>query len=66
MVEDVTFRHKINYVTIFQEILNLEGHLNHYYNFAEWMDFAYRWSFSDGEFAINGATPSSFLEIRGF
>ena len=28
MVEDGAFSHKINYVTIFQEILNLEGHQN--------------------------------------
>ena len=28
MVEDGTFSHKINYVTVFQEIINLEGHPN--------------------------------------
>ena len=28
MVEDGNFSHKIDYVTIFQEILNLEGHPN--------------------------------------
>ena len=28
MVEDGDFSHKIDYVTIFQEILNLEGHPN--------------------------------------
>ena len=30
-----------------------------YGDFAEWMDFAYWWGFSNGEPAINGATPSS-------
>ena len=29
MVEDGAFSHKIDYVTIFLEILNLEGHQNH-------------------------------------
>ena len=29
MVEDGAFSHKIDYVTIFQEILNLERHPNH-------------------------------------
>ena len=28
MVEDGAFSHKIDYVTIFKEILNLEGHPN--------------------------------------
>ena len=28
MVEDGAFRHKIDYVTMFKEILNLRGHLN--------------------------------------
>ena len=28
MVEDCAFSHKIDYVTIFKEILNLEGHPN--------------------------------------
>ena len=28
MVEDGDFRHKIDFVTFFSEILNLEGHLN--------------------------------------
>ena len=46
-VADGAFRY---YVTIFKDILNLEGHLNHYGfksygNFAEWVDFAHWWSF---------------------
>ena len=32
-----------------------------YGDFAEWVDFAYWWSFSGGGSAINGATPSSLL-----
>ena len=47
-------------------ILNLEGHPNckmqitfkSYGNFAEWVDLAYRWSFSGGRSEINGATMS--------
>ena len=30
MVKDGAFSHKIDYVLDFQEILNLEGHLNHF------------------------------------
>ena len=30
-----------------------------YGNFAEWIDFAYWWSFSAGGSAIDGATPSN-------
>ena len=32
-----------------------------YGDFAEWVDFAYWWSFSGGGSAINGATPSSLF-----
>jgi len=32
-----------------------------YGNFAEWMDFAYWWSFSGGGSAINAATLFSFF-----
>ena len=47
MVEDNAFGHKIDYVTIVKDILNLEGHywFKSYGDFAEWVDFAYRWSF---------------------
>ena len=31
-----------------------------YGDFAEGVNFAYWWSFSGGDSAINGATPSSF------
>ena len=50
MVEDGAFSHKIDYVTIFWEILNPEGHPNRITGskvFSEWVDFAYWWSFSD-------------------
>ena len=66
MVEDDVFSDKIDYVTSFQEILNLEGHQNRITGlrvtatFAEGVNFAYWWSFSVGGSAINGATPSSF------
>ena len=32
-------------------------------NFAEWVDFAYRWSFSGRGSAINGTTPSNFFRL---
>ena len=56
MVEDSAFSHKIDYVrhpncTAGSKVTAID--------FAEWMDFAYWWSFSGGGSAINGATPSS-------
>ena len=66
MVEDGAFSHKIDYVTIFlgdsksQRASNLHYWFKSYNNFAEWVDFAYWWSFSGGRSAINGATPTSF------
>ena len=53
------FSHKIDYVTIFKDILNLEGHywFKSYGDFSEWVDFAYWWSFSGGGSVINGAYP---------
>ena len=46
MVEDEVFSHKIDYVTIFKEILNLEGHywFKSYGHFAELVGFACWWS----------------------
>ena len=47
MVEDGAFSHKIDHVTIFKEILNLEGHPKRITgskvtgNFAEWVEFDY-------------------------
>ena len=45
MVGDGAFSDKIDFITIFQEILNLKGHymFKSYGDFAEWMDFAYWW-----------------------
>ena len=57
MVEDWTFSHKIDYITIFWEILNPEGFwywFKSYGDFSEWVDFAYWWSFS-GE----GSAPAA-------
>ena len=50
LVGDGAFSHKIDHVAIFYEILNLEGDLRSksYGNLAEWVDFAYWWSFSGG------------------
>ena len=66
MVKDGAFSHKIDYVTVFKEILNLEAHSNCITGskvtgkFAEWMDFAYWWSFS-GEGSTSAAcTPGLF------
>ena len=47
MVEGGACSHKIDYVTIVQEILNFEGHLsciNGSKVMAEWVDFACWWS----------------------
>ena len=50
MVEDGGFSHIKDYVTMFYEILNLEGHPNCItclkvtVIFTEWVDFAYWWS----------------------
>ena len=41
--------------------LNPEGHQNPISGSK--VDFAYWWSFNDGESAINGATPSSYIYI---
>ena len=64
MVEDGAYTHKKNYVPIFFEIQNLEGHywFKSYGNFAELVVFSYS--------AINRSTPSSlsetfiFLQVR--
>ena len=58
MVGDGAFSHKIDYIA------SKSHHwFKSYGNFAEWVDFAYWWSFSGGGSAINGATPSSFYSI---
>ena len=52
---------KIDYFTIFEEILNIDGKywFKSHGNFAEFMDFAIWRRFSGGGSAINGAIPSS-------
>ena len=47
MVEGVAVSHKIDW-------------FKSYGDFAEWIGFAYWWSFIDGGLAINGAAPYSF------
>ena len=60
----------IKYVIIVLEILKalkLQYWFKSYCNFADWVDFAYWWSFSDGEFALNMAILSSFrLSVNNF
>ena len=70
MGQDGAGSHKRDYVTIFQEILNPEGGVQHYWfksygDFAEWVDFALLWSFSGGGSAVNGATLSSLILSQG-
>ena len=57
MVENGAFNRKIDHVTIFQDMLNLERYPNciSYSNFAELVDFAFLWSFRGGGSAIKGA-----------
>ena len=63
MVGDGAFSHKIDYITFFWKILNIEGHLNRITGsrvtaiLDEWVDFAYWWSLSGGGYVINGAYP---------
>ena len=68
MVEDGAFNNKIDYVTIFKEVLNLEAHSNCFTgskvtgNIAEWMDFAYWWSFS-GEGSTSEACAADLFYL---
>ena len=70
IVDNGAFIHKIDYVTMFfgdsksrLAFKSLNG-FNRYGNFAEWVDFAYWWSFSGGGSAIIGATPSSLKSMQ--
>ena len=56
VVENGAFSHKIDYVTIFKEILNLKS----YSDLAEWVDFAYWLSFS-GEGPASAACTAGLL-----
>ena len=68
MVEDGAFSHKIGYVTIFKEILNLEGHPNCITSSTVtaillngWI-LAYWWSFS-GEGSASAACAAGLFQI---
>ena len=66
MVDDGAFSHKIHYVTLFKEILNLEGHLNCITGSIVTAILLIGWILPIGEklisggSAIHGAAPSSF------
>ena len=66
MVEYGAFRYNIDYVTIFlrdsksRRASKLHYWFKNYSDFAEWVEFAYWWSFSVGGSAINWAILSSF------
>ena len=66
MVEDGAFSRKIDYGTIFKEIINLEGYPNHITGskvtailLTGWI-FAYWWSFS-GEGSASAACAAGFF-----
>jgi hypothetical protein len=73
MVDNGAFIHKIDYVTMFFGdsksglASKSRNGFNSYSNFAEWVDFAYWWSFSGGGSAIIGTTPSSLklMQLSG-
>ena len=67
MVEDGTFSHKIDYITISWEILNPEGYwywFKSYGDFSEWVDFAYWWSFSSEGFAPAACAAGLFIILE--
>ena len=63
MVDDGAFSHKIDYIAIFWEILNLKGHQNRTTGskvtatLLNGLIFVYRWSFGGGGSIISGAYP---------
>ena len=63
MVGDGAFSYKIDYVAIFfGDSKSERAPKSHYWfmsygDFAEWVDFAYWWSFSGGGSVINRAYP---------
>ena len=69
LVDEGAFSHNIDNVAIFlgdsksQRASKLHCWFKSYGDFAEWVDFAYWWSFSGGGSVINGATQSS-LQIN--
>ena len=69
MVRNGAFSHKIDYIKVFQEILNLQGHywFKSYGNFAEWVDFSYwaKWQRQLVEGLLStGPTLSSFTTVQ--
>ena len=62
MVEYGAFSHKIDYVTNFKEILHYHYRFKSYDNFAEWVDFAYWWTFS-GERSESAACAAGLLRM---
>ena len=66
MVGDGAFSHKINVLQFSKSRRASKSHyrIKSYSDFAESVDFAYWWSFSDGGSAIKRATPSSLLTYR--
>ena len=72
MVEDGAFSHKIDYVTIFLEILNLEGHQNCNTGLRVMAILLKGWILPIGGASAmegllsTGPTPSSFLYSQYF
>ena len=62
MVGDGAFSHKIGWVKKFLEILNLKGlyWFKSYSNFAEWLGFAYWWSFIKKGLRLQPAQQACF------
>ena len=66
MVEDGAFSHKIDYIQIFKEILNHQNRITGSKEtafFAEWVDFAYWWSFS-GEGSASAASAAGLINFQ--
>ena len=65
MVEDCAFSHKIDYVTIFKEILNLEGHQNCITGARVTAISLNGWILPSAVEGLlsTGPTPSSFLNL---
>ena len=66
LVKDGAFRHNIDYVTVFKEILNLKGHPNCTTgdgDFDEWVDFAVWWSCIRKGLLLQPAQHACYLTI---
>ena len=65
-VADGAFSHKIDYIIIFKEILNPEGHPNRitgYGNVAEWVDFSHWLSFIRKGLLLLPAQQACFVSV---